>query len=311
MYNWRTIFTSIEDYVDIKELSCVYILLFEKDYYYIGSTKDLQERLKKHTNTLSRNGHDNPFMQNVFNADHFIVDIRILEVDPENRLIFEDYLIQKCFPDEKCCNINDSAFRPPVCTKEIHQYSIEGDYIQSWNSVTEAAKHIKCSGSQLSDVANGNNQSAKGFRWSYVKQDKLPEIKYSDFSYGIFDNWICQYTLDGHFVQKHKNIKEASKATGSTYITGILVCFDNFEHIIRGFRWQRIKKTDSIPEYIPVKIPAFHKKVVQLTKTGEVIKVWNNAKEAALTLNFKRQDHIHRACSGKRETFMGFKWQYE
>ena len=57
--------------------------------------------------------------------------------------------------------------------------------------------------------------------------------------------------------------------------------------------------------------PYMRKKIVQLTKEGEVLKVWNGIKEAASALNLNHSN-ISAALtkSGRHRTCGGFKWEY-
>ena len=64
-------------------------------------------------------------------------------------------------------------------SKEIFQYSKNGDYLTSFSSVSEAAKwcyeNKKCSTlnsgvrSHISEVANGKRKSAYGYIWRYTQ----------------------------------------------------------------------------------------------------------------------------------------------
>lgn len=50
--------------------------------------------------------------------------------------------------------------------------------------------------------------------------------------------------------------------------------------------------------------------ILQLTKSGELVKEWESAKEAVLALGYKT-NKIGDCCKGIRNTFMGFKWKYK
>lgn len=72
----------------------------------------------------------------------------------------------------------------------VHQYNLDGDYIQSFSSISAAARwitqnsHIKINDpiavtKNISGVANNRKyrKSAYNFRWSFNKVDKLPPIE--------------------------------------------------------------------------------------------------------------------------------------
>lgn len=54
--------------------------------------------------------------------------------------------------------------------KEIHQYTMDNQYIKSWNSVCEASLEIMGKNqSHISSCAYGKRKTAYGFKWSYEK----------------------------------------------------------------------------------------------------------------------------------------------
>lgn len=56
--------------------------------------------------------------------------------------------------------------------------------------------------------------------------------------------------------------------------------------------------------------PAIKVAVVQMSLSGEFIKEWASAKEAAKGLGCK-SNHICECCKNKRKPFNGFKWKYK
>ena len=72
------------------------------------------------------------------------------------------------------------------------------------------------------------------------------------------------------------------------------------ENINWGTRTERETKTKR----------AKAKSILQLTKSGELVKEWECAKEAVLALGYKT-NKIGDCCKGIRKTFMGFKWRYK
>ena len=72
------------------------------------------------------------------------------------------------------------------------------------------------------------------------------------------------------------------------------------ENINWGTRTERETKTKR----------AKAKSILQLTKSGELVKEWECTKEAVLALGYKT-NKIGDCCKGIRKTFMGFKWRYK
>jgi hypothetical protein len=49
-------------------ISGIYVIEFlNKDYFYIGSTRDFDSRVKSHINKLKNSTHPNPILQNFYN----------------------------------------------------------------------------------------------------------------------------------------------------------------------------------------------------------------------------------------------------
>lgn len=53
--------------------------------------------------------------------------------------------------------------------KEVHQYTLDGEYIKTWECVRLAAKELNCSKSSIYMCANGKSKMSHGFKWAYKK----------------------------------------------------------------------------------------------------------------------------------------------
>ena len=76
----------------------------------------------------------------------------------------DNYCIENCRFIEKRINCGRSGYKGG---KPILQFDLNGNFLQEWKSVTEAAKAQKSSTSNLSEVARGTQKSACGFMWRY------------------------------------------------------------------------------------------------------------------------------------------------
>ena len=93
---------------------------------YIGSSKTLAGRLKRHLNNLCKNKHDNCHLQMAFNKygkNNFIFEI-IEFCDISEQYEVEQYWINNFFGDN-CYNINAEAIKPPDCTGKKHIFTEE------------------------------------------------------------------------------------------------------------------------------------------------------------------------------------------
>ncbi len=53
--------------------------------------------------------------------------------------------------------------------KAVNQFSKEGNFIQTFESVSAAARELNCSISAISNCCLGRTKTARGFRWSFVE----------------------------------------------------------------------------------------------------------------------------------------------
>ena len=87
------------------------------NHIYIGSSKNLKERIKSHFKSLKYNKHDNKHLQNAYNKygkDNFVFEI-IEYCEIEERFKIEQYWLDIYFGN-KCYNLNPKAVNPPDMT---------------------------------------------------------------------------------------------------------------------------------------------------------------------------------------------------
>ena len=106
---------------------------------------------------------------------------------------------------------------------EINQYTLEGDFLKTHESITKAAEEMGVKRPAISKCCTGKSKTSCGFIWKY----KDPEIYV-----------INQYTLDGTFIKTFENIKKAAEMTGSSQ-SSVGVCCNGRTHTSNGFVWKR------------------------------------------------------------------------
>nr|DAG93848.1 MAG TPA: intron associated endonuclease [Crassvirales sp.] len=176
-------FTNLRStYKILPRLPAVY-MFFNKinQHRYIGSSINLKSRIRKHlfTFTTSKDvkesacpillravkkyGINNFKLIILFKDSTYSKDlIRSKEQDFIN-LLNPEYNVVK---EVNKCN----AF----IGKAIHQYSIDGNYIQSYTSICEAARSLKVHDSTLRDLLNHRETgTCKGYQFSYKKLPKI------------------------------------------------------------------------------------------------------------------------------------------
>ena len=125
---------------------------------------------------------------------------------------------------------------------------------------------------------------------------------------------IVQLTKNGEFIKYWNGIKNAGIECGIN-ISLITQCCKGNKKIIGGYIWMYREEYDSlskeklIDKIKNIKIHASCVKVLQLSIDGEIIKIWNSAKEAE-DFGKYRASAISNCCRGRNKTHFGYEWMY-
>lgn len=196
-----------------------------------------------------------------------------------------------------------------LAKKKVYQYTLEGEFVREWNSITEAAISINDkTTSGIIQCCKGGCRFYKGFLWRYSKIDNIEinkSLKLRKYTK------IYQYDQNGDFIREWENGIELEKFYNNKNI------FGNIQRLLRGkynptrsvigCRWS-FEKVEKLPEVIPIKTS--NKKIGQYNiETGELIQIFDSLIEAAKSINgsFKA---ISLCALGKNKTSSGFKWKY-
>lgn len=137
-------------------------------------------------------------------------------------------------------NLNKNQMYNSNYRIEVHQYDILGNYIASYNSITEAEKATGINNSNISACAKGTNAYTKNYRWSYDYYDKLEPLDKESYKYekvlSACEKEVYQYTKDGNFVQKYKSMADADRQTGISF-KYISLCRKGKRKTAGGYRW--------------------------------------------------------------------------
>lgn len=118
-------------------------------------------------------------------------------------------------------------------SKEVHQYSLSGDYIQSFNSVVAAKKQFPC---DIYNAAAGRVPSAGGYQWKFVKYDKVDSYcaKTSRINKS---KTIYQYNKQGVILKEWSGTKEPSEKLNINR-GAIRNCLSGIAKTAGGYIWK-------------------------------------------------------------------------
>jgi len=158
---------------------------------YIGSSKNIYNRLHKHRCLLNKNKHENPYLQNAVNKYSLeSFEVFILEFTEIEKLIEKEQFYINYFQPEY--NITKEVVRNTPskesieksrktrklrhqqglygcfsCNK-IYEHDLEGNVVQEYESITKASIALKIHVSSIISVLKKKYKQVKGKRFSYT-----------------------------------------------------------------------------------------------------------------------------------------------
>jgi hypothetical protein len=144
---------------------------------------------------------------NKYGPDKFI-RVTLKEFDNlQDALDLEAWLVTTEFIKRRdTYNITEGGNVPPHTLREVSQYTLDGEYIQTFESISLATHTLK--GTKSLNIARAikTKGQAGNYMWSYDKVDKLD----------VYDKInkprkVAQYTLDGKLVKIYDTVRECKK----------------------------------------------------------------------------------------------------
>ena len=186
-------------------------------HIYIGSSKNLYQRLYEHKNDLIKHKHSNNFLQKVFDKEgiqNFKIDI-IEFCDSKIRIERESYWIKKLNADmnlqdpishelseeskRKLSNsikkgLKDGKYKKKYDFCEIEAYDYFGNFIKSFKSKEEASKEFNFTIKEVQSLASGyrKGSSKNGIRLRYAISS-VPIQKFDINSNFIGNHYVFFY----------------------------------------------------------------------------------------------------------------------
>jgi hypothetical protein len=212
---------------------------------------------------------------------------------------------------------------------KIIQFDIDGNRLNSFNSLTEAAEYVGSSPSNIGRCCNNIIKTSVGFRWKYesneTKSDAgIPPLT-ERFKYSKkltkkevitqIPRKIVQFDIDGNRLKSFDTSKQAAEYVGTSrsYITH---CCLNPNQTGKGFYWKyesmnsNDTKSEGQDEIYNQIISKRNRKVIQFDIYGNRLNSFDTCKEAGFYVGIA-PTNISACCNGKRQLAKGYVWKYE
>jgi len=146
--------------------------------------------------------------------------------------MWKDYIEHKECKDIKPFKSNS--------TKRINQYSIEGKFIKTWDSIEEASRKLSLNSSSIGKCCRQEPSTHQigGFIWRYYNDVKgksdIAPVEYKA------KRKVEQYTLDGTYLKTFDSVSLAAKEINSA-TTNISKCCKGKRKSAGGYIWKYVK----------------------------------------------------------------------
>ena len=119
-------------------------------------------------------------------------------------------------------------------TTKVSKYDLEGNYIETFRTFTDARKSINLKRDSIKSCCEGLQQQCGGFQWRYGdSRDNIGKyIKPNNRG-----KEILQFTLEGEFIKKWSSARQASLVLGIDAM-GIRKCANGEYKKSGGYKWK-------------------------------------------------------------------------
>ena len=262
---------------------------------YLGNGVNINDR---HTYKFSKT----PFEAavNKYGPSKFIRQTLKVFDNLEDALDLERWLVCPEFIARKdTYNISLGGGIPPVNNKQIFQYSLEGEFIKEYPSITEAALKYKCSSSCIGKAIFERTPSL-GFLWTDYKYES---ININNFKIDANKTKCYLYDIDGNYLREFKSITECAEFINTSV--------SNLSNSIHGkYKVNNYYVSDIKMDYFEVSHNKYTEGFYKYDLKGNFIEHLPTLSKLIDNLKIKNPSSVYRALRTGNSAY-GFQWSSE
>lgn len=250
---------------------------------YIGSSKDIRSRIYQHHYNLEKNKHHSIHLQNAYNKygrDKFVIVIlevcepirdtllyieqKYLDLNPEYNIAklasCPAQLVQSNETKQKRANKLKGQKRSDEFKKRhseillgktgkpVYQYTLDGDYIQTFVNTTQASRYFgdnRTRGVTIQECCKGKGKQSYGYQWRWHTENHKNIGKYISHSMDVIEKSkrkICKFSLDGQLLNIYNSISDAARELHTKNIiatcSNIVQCAKGKKNQAYKFKWK-------------------------------------------------------------------------
>lgn len=124
--------------------------------------------------------------------------------------------------------------------KAVEQYSLNGEYIQTFNSIADAAKSNNLATVNIARACMKKLSSAGKYIWKYENDDTPVEefVKLAASKEHHRNRKVDQYTLDGRYIRTFNTLTEAKNYVGAKSVSSIVNACTGRSSTAFGYVWK-------------------------------------------------------------------------
>lgn len=173
--------------------------------------------------------------------------------------------------NEKIDQLNLEEYKNSVQKIQVHVYDENRKYIDSFDSLSDAARFFEISkASSISDAIK-SNKIFHNMYFSSIKTNILPLNKEFTNSCPVY-----QYDLEGNYLKTFRSRKDIKKELIESTSGLSDAIYKSLPFL--GFRWS-LDKMDILDNINFLKITSKGKKIGQYTQEGELVKIYDTVRE--------------------------------